>query len=75
MFGIAILAIIFAHPGNYTSAHTFIEHFKNAVWIGAAFSAIGLIAAAAHPGRKPVAARLPLTTRATNFAVDSESVA
>jgi EmrB/QacA subfamily drug resistance transporter len=75
VLGIAILATIFAHPGNYTSAHTFIEHFKNAVWLGAAFSAIGMIAAAALPGRKPVASPLPLATRATNFAVDSESVA
>jgi hypothetical protein len=52
VFGIAILASVFAHPGDYSSAHTFIDHFKNAVWLGAGFSALGLLAAAALPGRR-----------------------
>jgi EmrB/QacA subfamily drug resistance transporter len=51
VFGIAVLASVFAHPGDYTSVHTFIDHFKNAVWLGAAFSAIGILAAAALPRR------------------------
>jgi len=51
VFGIAILAGVFANPGVYTSPTIFIDHFKNAVWLGAAFSAIGIIAAAALPGR------------------------
>ena len=51
VFGIAILATVFAHPGVYTSAQTFTDHFKDAVWLGAAFSAIGIVAAAALPGR------------------------
>lgn len=51
VFGIAILATVFAHPGVYTSVQTFTDHFKDAVWFGAAFSAIGIIAAAALPGR------------------------
>jgi EmrB/QacA subfamily drug resistance transporter len=51
VFGIAILATVFAHPGVYASAHTFTDHFKDAVWIGAAFSAVGILAAAALPGR------------------------
>lgn len=51
MFGIAILASVFAHPGVYAAPSTFIDHFKTAVWLGAAFSAIGIVAAAALPGR------------------------
>jgi hypothetical protein len=51
VFGIAILAAVFVHPGVYASPSTFIEHFKDAVWLGAGFSAIGIIAAALLPGR------------------------
>jgi len=49
VFGIAILAAIFANSGVYSSPDTFIDHFKHAVWAGAAFSAIGIIAAFALP--------------------------
>ena len=51
VFGIAILAAVFVHSGVYTSPSTFIEHFKDAVWLGAGFSAIGIIAAALIPSR------------------------
>ncbi|HEX3816322.1 MAG TPA: MFS transporter [Mycobacteriales bacterium] len=51
VFGIAILASVFANSGDYTSAQTFIDHFTKALWVGAAFSAVGIIAAAAIPGR------------------------
>jgi EmrB/QacA subfamily drug resistance transporter len=51
VFGIAILAAVFVHPGDYTSTSTFVHHFSNAVWVGAAFSAVGIIAAALLPGR------------------------
>jgi hypothetical protein len=51
VFGIAILASVFAHAGVYTSSSIFIDHFKDAVWLGAAFSAVGIIAAAALPAR------------------------
>ncbi|MBL7498954.1 hypothetical protein I6A84_21420 [Frankia sp. CNm7] len=33
------------------STRTFAEHFTTALWLGAAFSAVGIIAAAAVPGR------------------------
>jgi EmrB/QacA subfamily drug resistance transporter len=51
VFGIAILASVFAHPGVYTSPSNFIDHFTNAVWLGATFSAVGILAAAALPAR------------------------
>lgn len=55
VFGIAILATVFANKGDYVSAHTFVHHFKHAVWLGAAFSAVGIVAAAALPGRTRIA--------------------
>jgi EmrB/QacA subfamily drug resistance transporter len=58
VFGIALLATVFAHPGDYTATHTFIDHFRNAVWLGAAFSAIGIVAAFAFPGRTPTEPQL-----------------
>jgi len=51
VFGVAVLATLFASRGDYTSAQTFINHFKHAVWLGAAFSAMGIFAAAALPRR------------------------
>jgi MFS family permease len=54
VFGIAILATVFANRGVYSSPHVFVNHFTHAVWLGAAFSAIGIIAAVALPGRAAV---------------------
>ncbi|ADP82455.1 DHA2 family efflux MFS transporter permease subunit [Pseudofrankia inefficax] len=51
VFGVAILASVFAGSGVYTSTRTFVDHFATALWIGAAFSAVGILAAAAVPGR------------------------
>jgi EmrB/QacA subfamily drug resistance transporter len=60
VFGVAILATVFAHPGVYSSASIFVEHFKDAVWVGAIFSAVGITAALALPGRgsRPVRPQL-----------------
>jgi len=56
VFGVAVLATVFASSGDYSSPTVFIDHFKHAVLLGAALSATGLIAAAALPGRKHAAA-------------------
>jgi hypothetical protein len=52
VFGVAILASVFAHAGVYTSPSIFIDRFKDAVWLGSAFSAAGILAAAALPTRE-----------------------
>lgn len=52
VFGIAVLAAVFASANVYTNAQTFVDHFKHAVWLGAAFSAVGILGAAALPGLK-----------------------
>lgn len=51
VFGIAILATVFAHRAVYTAPSVFVDHFKTAVWVGAAFSGVGIPAAATLPGR------------------------
>jgi EmrB/QacA subfamily drug resistance transporter len=75
VFGIAILAAVFVHPGVYTSPTTFIEHFKDAVWLGAAFSAIGILAAALLPGRRRVEAGQPPSVPDTHVAIASAAAA
>jgi MFS family permease len=74
VFGVAILASVFAHSGVYSSAATFTDHFKNAVWLGAGFSAIGIVAAAVLPGRRPVEPGLAAPARAAELAVAGESL-
>jgi EmrB/QacA subfamily drug resistance transporter len=69
VFGVAILAAVFVHPGVYTSPSTFIEHFKDAVWFGAAFSAAGIIAAALLPGRTHAEPGLALPVQSTELPV------
>lgn len=54
VFGIAILASVFAHSGVYSSPSEFVDQFTHAVWLGAAFSAVGVFAAAAVPGYRAV---------------------
>jgi EmrB/QacA subfamily drug resistance transporter len=75
VFGIGILATVFAHPGVYTSSATFIDHFKEAVWLGAAFSAIGVIAAGALPGRTSAALGSTLPAHDTEVTVTAVAAA
>jgi hypothetical protein len=54
VFGVAVLASVFARPGVYTSSAVFVEGFKAALWVGAAFSAAGVLAALVGVTRRPV---------------------
>ncbi|GAA0458491.1 MFS transporter [Actinoplanes capillaceus] len=49
VFGVALTASVFAHPGNYTSSSIFINSFSDALWLCAAFSAAGAIVGLAYP--------------------------
>jgi hypothetical protein len=71
VFGIAILAAIFANSGVYTSSAIFIDHFKHAVWVGAALSAVGIIAALALPRRAPVEAGIELPSLGVDIAAEA----
>src|SRR5512133_93890 len=45
VFGVAILAAVFAHPGAYASPQVFVHGFTQALWVGAGLSAFGIVAA------------------------------
>jgi hypothetical protein len=45
VFGVAVLASVFARHGVYSSAASFLDGFRAALWVGTGFSAIGMLAA------------------------------
>src|SRR5689334_7203799 len=45
VFGVAVLASVFAHAGGYRTADTFTHGTSSAVWVGAAVVAAGAVAA------------------------------
>jgi EmrB/QacA subfamily drug resistance transporter len=45
VFGVAVLASVFAHYGGYRTGQTFTDGMNPAVWIGAAVIAVGSVAA------------------------------
>jgi hypothetical protein len=51
VFGVAVLAAVFARSGVYTSPQTFIDGFSAALWVGTVLSVIGMVAAVLSPGR------------------------
>jgi EmrB/QacA subfamily drug resistance transporter len=55
VFGVAVLASVFAHAGGYSSPQAFTDGVVPAVWVGAAIVALGGVAALLIP-RRPVSA-------------------
>jgi MFS family permease len=51
VFGVAVLAAIFAHAGGYRTPDTFVHGMNTAVYVGAAVVALGALAAFAIPRR------------------------
>jgi EmrB/QacA subfamily drug resistance transporter len=51
VFGVALLAAVFARHGVYHSPRLFIDGFAPAVWVGAGLSVLGIPAALLTPGR------------------------
>jgi EmrB/QacA subfamily drug resistance transporter len=51
VFGVAVLASIFAHQGGYGSASLFTDGILPALWVGSAVVAAGFLAALMLPGR------------------------
>jgi MFS family permease len=52
VFGVAVLAAVFAHRGSYATPEQFTHGFTAALWVGVALSGLGLIAALAAPRRR-----------------------
>jgi len=55
VFGVAVLASVFAHMGGYRSAATFVHGTTTAVYVGGAVVALGALAAGLAGRRRPVA--------------------
>jgi EmrB/QacA subfamily drug resistance transporter len=53
VFGVAVLAAIFAHYGGYTSLQTFSDGLNTSVMVGAGAVAVGAVAAFTIPRRRP----------------------
>jgi EmrB/QacA subfamily drug resistance transporter len=54
VFGVAVLASVFAHYGGYETPATFVDGLVPAVWVGAAVVAAGAAAALVIPRRRRV---------------------
>jgi EmrB/QacA subfamily drug resistance transporter len=52
VFGVAVLASIFAHYGGYGAPQFFVDGLRPAVWVGAGLVGVGALAALAIPGRR-----------------------
>ncbi|HUJ92233.1 MAG TPA: DHA2 family efflux MFS transporter permease subunit [Gaiellaceae bacterium] len=61
VFGVAVLASIFSRVGGYQSAEAFVHGTTTAVKVGGAVVALGAVAAALIPPRRPSAAGVPET--------------
>jgi EmrB/QacA subfamily drug resistance transporter len=57
VFGVAVLASIFASAGGYMSPSAFTDGLNAALWVGAVVVGLGTVAALGIPGRKVVAAQ------------------
>jgi hypothetical protein len=65
VFGVAVLASIFASRGGYESATSFNEGMTAAVWVGATFVAAAALAALTIPTRRRPGGVAPLAGRGT----------
>jgi EmrB/QacA subfamily drug resistance transporter len=52
VFGVAVLAAVFASSGGYASPQAFVDGFSAALWVGTGLSVLGLLAALLSPGRR-----------------------
>jgi EmrB/QacA subfamily drug resistance transporter len=58
VFGVAVLAAVFAHDGVYSSPNAFFDRFGAALWVGVGLSALGVVAALLAPGRSETTERV-----------------
>jgi EmrB/QacA subfamily drug resistance transporter len=58
VFGVAIVAAVFAASGSYASPASFVDGFGPAIGVAAALSLVGALAGLALPGRRPAARNL-----------------
>ena len=63
VFGVAVLAAIFAHYGGYRTPESFSNGMNAAVYVGAALVAVGAVASFLIPRRRPVTETEPVEAR------------
>jgi MFS family permease len=63
VFGVAVLASVFARPGAYGSLGTFVDGFTSALWVGVGLSAVGVLIGLLGPGRTAVRMPAAVTAR------------
>lgn len=69
--GVAVLAGVFSRGGVYTSPRLFVDGFTKALWVGAALSALGIIAALlTRPARRRTPASDPTGQPVLAFAAE-----
>lgn len=51
VFGVAVLAAVFAAYGGYAGAAEFVDGFRPAIWVAASVPLAGVAAAALAPGK------------------------
>jgi EmrB/QacA subfamily drug resistance transporter len=52
VFGVAVLAAVFSNHGVYSSPHAFVDGFRPALVVGAALTAVGILAAILAPAQR-----------------------
>jgi MFS family permease len=67
VFGVAVLAAVFTRHAVYASPAAFVDGFRPALFVGAALTVAGIIAALLAPGRRPAG-------EVAGFAVAAEPV-
>jgi MFS family permease len=72
VFGIAVLASVFVRPGVYGSSSVFVDGFTHALWVGAGFSAVGILAALLVPGRRRASRGETSLSLSSQFATEPE---
>jgi EmrB/QacA subfamily drug resistance transporter len=72
VFGVAVLAAVFAHRGVYQSPRAFADGFQPALLTGAVLTAVGILAAALTPGRPRRVETAPAVHPTMALATDAE---
>jgi len=55
VFGVAVVAAVFAANGSYATTQTFLDGFTPALWVAASLSLVGVTAALLSPAKAPTA--------------------
>jgi EmrB/QacA subfamily drug resistance transporter len=71
VFGVAVLAAVFTRPGAYTSPAIFVDGFRAALWVAAALSVAGVVAALAVVRRRGDIVEIPMESLERELARDS----